>query len=223
MTAKYIAVGSPTLNNNMMPSVSSFLTYFKGLTGNKKSLSPSVPTAGGGQSPQQVYDQLTACKAEALLPAIKLAYKPSAEQLDKIAADVTEAVKPTAWNNAETCSALPTHKRTIIANRLIVIKKEGHRSKSGGVLPFYVLHKSASSSSIFRSEQAGEQVSPPDRTHIPVVRLVAGGIIVPQHAAVSVIQHAARSRFPFLQVSDRLHIDIVQFAHPAFPLFPDLL
>ena len=50
MTAKYIAVGSPTLNNNMM-------------------------------------------KCEALLPAVKQAYKPSREELDKLAADVTAAVK----------------------------------------------------------------------------------------------------------------------------------
>ena len=93
MTAKYIAVGSPTLNNNMMPSVASFLTYFKGLTGNKKKFIAFGSYGWGGQSPQQVYDMLAGCKAEALLPAIKVAYKPSAEQLDKLAADVAEAVK----------------------------------------------------------------------------------------------------------------------------------
>ena len=38
-------------------------------------------------------EMLSACKAEALLPPIKLAYKPSKEQLDKIAKDVEEAVK----------------------------------------------------------------------------------------------------------------------------------
>ena len=93
MTAKYIAVGSPTLNNNMMPSVASFLTYFKGLTGNKKKFIAFGSYGWGGQSPQQVYDMLAGCKAEALLPAVKIAYKPSAEQLDKLAADVAEAVK----------------------------------------------------------------------------------------------------------------------------------
>ncbi len=93
MTAKYIAVGSPTLNNNMMPSVASFLTYFKGLTGNKKKFIAFGSYGWGGQSPDQVYEMLAASKCEALLPAIKIAYKPSKEQLDKISADVANAIR----------------------------------------------------------------------------------------------------------------------------------
>ena len=93
MTAKYIAVGSPTLNNNMMPSVASFLTYFKGLNGNKKKYVAFGSYGWGGQSPDQVFEALKSPKCEALLPAIKQAYKPSREELDKLAADVTAAVK----------------------------------------------------------------------------------------------------------------------------------
>ena len=93
MSAKYIAVGSPTLNNNMMPSVSSFLTYFKGLTGNKKKGIAFGSYGWGGQSPEQVQEALAACKCEPLLPAIRIAYKPSAEQLEKITADVIAAIK----------------------------------------------------------------------------------------------------------------------------------
>ena len=93
MTAKYLAVGSPTLNNNMMPSVASFLTYFKGLTGNKKKFIAFGSYGWGGQSPDQVYEMLAASKCEALLPAIKIAYKPSKEQLDKISADVANAIR----------------------------------------------------------------------------------------------------------------------------------
>ena len=74
MTAKYIAVGSPTLNNNMMPSVASFLTYFKGLTGNKKKSIAFGSYGWGGQSPDQVQEMLAACKCEALLPAIRQAF-----------------------------------------------------------------------------------------------------------------------------------------------------
>ena len=92
MTSKYIAVGSPTLNNNMMPSVASFLTYFKGLTGNKKKSIAFGSYGWGGQSPDQVAEQLAACKCEALLPPIRIAYKPSAEQLAKIAEDVAAAI-----------------------------------------------------------------------------------------------------------------------------------
>ena len=93
MTAKYIAVGSPTLNNNMMPSVASFLTYFKGLTGNKKKSIAFGSYGWGGQSPDQVAEQLAACKCEALLPPFKQAYKPSDAQLRAIAAAVREAVQ----------------------------------------------------------------------------------------------------------------------------------
>jgi len=32
LTAKYICVGSPTLNNNILPTISGFLTYLKGLS-----------------------------------------------------------------------------------------------------------------------------------------------------------------------------------------------
>ena len=93
MTSKYIAVGSPTLNNNMMPSVASFLTYFKGLNGNKKKYIAFGSYGWGGQSPDQVFEALKSPKCEALLPAIRQAYKPSREELDKITADVTEAVR----------------------------------------------------------------------------------------------------------------------------------
>ena len=93
MTAKYIAVGSPTLNNNMMPSVASFLTYFKGLNGNRKKFIAFGSYGWGGQSPDQVYEGLKSPKCEPLMPAVKCAYKPTQEQLDKLTADVIEALK----------------------------------------------------------------------------------------------------------------------------------
>ena len=93
MTAKYIAVGSPTLNNNMMPSVASFLTYFRGLNGNRKKFIAFGSYGWGGQSPDQVYEGLKSPKCEPLMPAVKCAYKPTKEQLDKLTADVIEALK----------------------------------------------------------------------------------------------------------------------------------
>ena len=93
MTAKYIAVGSPTLNNNMMPSVASFLTYFKGLNGNRKKFIAFGSYGWGGQSPDQVYEGLKSPKCEPLMPAVKCAYKPTQEQLDTLTADVIEALK----------------------------------------------------------------------------------------------------------------------------------
>ena len=99
MSCKYIAVGSPTLNNNMMPSVASFLTYFKGLNGNKKKFIAFGSYGWGGQSPDQVFEALSACKCEPLLPAIRLAYKPSEDQLKKITEDVQSAIQAEQENN----------------------------------------------------------------------------------------------------------------------------
>lgn len=93
MTSRYVAVGSPTLNNNLMPSVASFLTYFKGLTGNKKKSIAFGSYGWGGQSPEQVADMLAACKCEPLMPTIRIAYKPSKEQLEEITAAVIDAVR----------------------------------------------------------------------------------------------------------------------------------
>lgn len=93
MQAKYIAVGSPTLNNNMMPNVASFLTYFKGLTGNAKKFIAFGSYGWGGQSIQQVYDALTQCKAQPLLPPVRQAYRPTEKDLEKIAGDVIQALE----------------------------------------------------------------------------------------------------------------------------------
>ena len=49
--AKYVAVGSPTLNSNMMPTVAGFLTYMRGLSPNNSMRIglPSAPTAGAAR------------------------------------------------------------------------------------------------------------------------------------------------------------------------------
>ncbi len=93
MSADFIAVGSPTLNNNMMPSVASFLTYFKGLNGNKKKFIAFGSYGWGGQSPDQVFEALKSPKCEPLMPAVKFAYKPSDGQLKALEEDVIRALK----------------------------------------------------------------------------------------------------------------------------------
>lgn len=93
LDARYLAVGSPTLNNNMMPSIAGFLTYFKGLNGNQKKFIAFGSYGWGGQSIQQVYDFIASCKCEALLPPVKQLYKPTPQELDKIAEYVTAALK----------------------------------------------------------------------------------------------------------------------------------
>ena len=47
----------------------------------------------GGQSIQQVYDALTQCKAQPLLPPVRQAYRPTEKDLEKIAGDVIQALE----------------------------------------------------------------------------------------------------------------------------------
>lgn len=88
LKTKYIAVGSSTLNNNMLPTVAHFLSYLKGLnakasSGNRKAF--AFGSYGwGGQSIGQVNDELTNLGYEIVLDPIKIVYVPSKEQLAEI-------------------------------------------------------------------------------------------------------------------------------------------
>lgn len=90
--AKYICVGSPTLNNNMLPTVAAFLTYLKGLAPqNRKSL--AFGSFGwGGQSVGLVADDLAICKFEPLLEKMQLKFIPDQEELEVITAQVAAAL-----------------------------------------------------------------------------------------------------------------------------------
>ncbi|MCL2884930.1 MAG: FprA family A-type flavoprotein, partial [Oscillospiraceae bacterium] len=70
LEAKYIFVGSPTLNNQMMPSVSAFLTYMRGLRPKNRVGLAFGSYGWSGESVGQVHDALAACGFE-ILPDIK--------------------------------------------------------------------------------------------------------------------------------------------------------
>ncbi len=91
LTAKYICVGSPTLNNNMLPTVSAFLTYMKGLAP-KNRIGLAFGSYGwGGQSVGQMEEVLKGA-GFALLEQVKLPYVPDPVQLDQITQKVKEAI-----------------------------------------------------------------------------------------------------------------------------------
>lgn len=80
LSAKYICVGSPTLNNNILPTVSAFLTYLKGLAP-KKRIGLAFGSYGwGGQSVDIVEKWLQSCNYQ-MLDQIKMQYIPSKEKL----------------------------------------------------------------------------------------------------------------------------------------------
>lgn len=82
INAQYICVGSPTLNNNMMPNVAGFLTYLKGLSP-KNRIGLAFGSYGwGGQSIGQVEQYLKDCGFE-VLESIKFQYIPDEDLLEK--------------------------------------------------------------------------------------------------------------------------------------------
>ncbi|WP_434310086.1 FprA family A-type flavoprotein [Hominifimenecus sp. rT4P-3] len=85
----YIAVGSPTLNNQMLPTVASFLCYLKGLSPKNRKAFAFGSYGWGGQSIGLVEEELKACGFEICLEKIRIPYVPKEEQL----LEITEKVK----------------------------------------------------------------------------------------------------------------------------------
>ncbi|WP_066712043.1 FprA family A-type flavoprotein [Clostridium sp. Marseille-P299] len=84
LKAKYIAVGSSTLNNQMLPNVAAFLCYLKGLAPKNKKAFAFGSYGWGGQGIPYVNEELKACGLEIVLDPIKQLYIPTPEQLDEL-------------------------------------------------------------------------------------------------------------------------------------------
>jgi flavorubredoxin len=81
LNAEYICVGSPTLNNNVLPTVASFLTYMKGLSPKKRKGVAFGSYGWGGQSIGHVNDALKEMGFELCEP-LKVKYIPDKAILD---------------------------------------------------------------------------------------------------------------------------------------------
>jgi len=91
LTAEYICVGSPTLNNNILPTVAAFLTYFKGL-GPKNRIGLAFGSYGwGGQSIAQIEATLKECGLQTLASE-KMLYVPGQTDLAEMTARVQAAI-----------------------------------------------------------------------------------------------------------------------------------
>jgi len=80
LTAKYICVGSPTLNNNILPTVAAFLTYLKGLAPKNRVGLAFGSYGWGGQSVGIVENTLKECGFE-MLDQIRMQYVPNEDEL----------------------------------------------------------------------------------------------------------------------------------------------
>lgn len=88
LTSKYIAVGSPTLNSQMLPTVAGFLCYLKGLSPKNRKAFAFGSYGWGGQSIKQIEDELVNCGFEICLEAMRIAYLPDEKQLETIETQV---------------------------------------------------------------------------------------------------------------------------------------
>ncbi len=84
LTSKYLAVGSPTINNQMMPTIAGFLCYLKGLAPKNHKAFAFGSYGWGGQSIGLVEEELKAAGLEICLDKIRISNVPSEEQLKGI-------------------------------------------------------------------------------------------------------------------------------------------
>lgn len=92
LTTRYICVGSPTLNNNILPTVAAFLTYLKGLAPRNRIGLAFGSYGWGGQSIGLIDNILKECGFE-MLNSIKHQYVPDTADLKRIEEDVKFAVR----------------------------------------------------------------------------------------------------------------------------------
>jgi flavorubredoxin len=79
LDAKALAVGSPTLNNGIFPTVSDFLTYAKGLRPQNK-IGVSFGSYGwSGEAATLISKELEAMKVKLIQEPLKIQYVPGAE------------------------------------------------------------------------------------------------------------------------------------------------
>lgn len=99
--ARYVAVGSPTLNSNMMPNVASFLTYMRGLSpDNSQRIGLAFGSYGWAPlGPKQVEAEMKAAKFNMPLPVITQQWVPSADKLTELQSAVCTMIEASRGEN----------------------------------------------------------------------------------------------------------------------------
>lgn len=92
LTSRYLAVGSPTLNNQMMPGVAAFLCYLKGLSPKNRQAFAFGSFGWGGQSVPLIEKELEQCGFSLCMEGVKVPYIPSEEKLKEIGERVRRMV-----------------------------------------------------------------------------------------------------------------------------------
>ena len=83
LSSEYICVGSPTLNNGMLPTVAAFLAYMKGLAPKNRKALAFGSYGWGGQSIGEIEEVLKSCGFE-MLDSMKIQYVPDKNAINDI-------------------------------------------------------------------------------------------------------------------------------------------
>jgi flavorubredoxin len=82
LDAKAVVVGSPTLNNNMFPTVADFLIYMKGLKP-QGTIGAAFGSHGwSGEGAKQVEAELKAMNFDIVEPALRVQYVPDRDNIE---------------------------------------------------------------------------------------------------------------------------------------------
>ncbi|MBU1147472.1 MAG: FprA family A-type flavoprotein, partial [Candidatus Omnitrophica bacterium] len=92
LDAKYICIGSPTLNNGMLPTVSAFLTYMKGLAPKNRVGIAFGSYGWGGQSIGEIEKIFEVCKFQQPLKGLKIQYVPDESELGEFKEKIRRAL-----------------------------------------------------------------------------------------------------------------------------------
>ena len=86
LDAGAIIVGSPTLNNNIFPTVADILTYMKGLKPLNKIAAPFGSFGWSGESVKLLHTALEEMNFDVIDPGVKLKFVPDEKGLEACAA-----------------------------------------------------------------------------------------------------------------------------------------
>lgn len=101
LKARYIAVGSPTLNNMMMPTVAAFLTYMRGLAPKKRASLAFGSFGWAPAGPKQVYESLEQCGFDMLMPVCSHQWSAHDDYLAELQSEVLTALDAYRKREAE--------------------------------------------------------------------------------------------------------------------------
>jgi flavorubredoxin len=96
LDARAVIIGSPTLNNQLFPTVSDFLTYMKGLKPKNKVGAAFGSYGWSGEAVRQITEELQSMKFDVVEPGLRIQYVPDGEGLaacEDFGRKIAEAMK----------------------------------------------------------------------------------------------------------------------------------